>query len=145
MIRTADCAAVMIYNSIIKSIMNIHVGWRGAKSKIIENTLQTVFKKSDQNEDHVWAAVSPMIGPCCYQVGPEFYGYFGEQYLEQRESKIYFNLPHLIKKKLTAGGVSLSQIQFSNECTCCSSLKLPSFRRDKTRSRIINIIEIKEN
>jgi copper oxidase (laccase) domain-containing protein len=125
--------------------MNLHVGWRGAKSKIIEKSLQTVLKNSGQNKAHLWVVVSPMIRSCCYQVGSEFYDYFGEQYLQQRESKIYFDLPHLIEKKLTAGGVSASQIEFSRNCTCCSSLRLPSFRRDKTKSRIINIIEIKEN
>jgi YfiH family protein len=143
-IKTADCAAVMIFDSKNRKIMNLHVGWRGAQAKIIEKAFSILYHHVGSNSNQIWVSVSPMIRSCCYEVGSEFYDYFPQKYLRPLDNKVYFDLPGIIETQIKDGGILRSQIEISNECTCCSSMKLPSFRRDKTKNRIINIIELKE-
>jgi YfiH family protein len=143
-IRTADCAAVMIFDPGNKMIVNLHVGWKGAREGIIDKALQIIFRDRTPGASELVVAISPMIRSCCYQVGPEFNDYFDKKYLYLRESKIFFDLPLFIKTELIKTGLSESQIEFSDECTCCSPMNLPSFRRDKTKNRMINAIVMKE-
>ena len=142
-IMTADCAAVMIFDSENQRVMNLHVGWRGARAGIIRNAFSILSKQPGSSSNRIWVSVSPMIRSCCYEVGSEFYDYFPQKYLESLEDKVYFNLPGIIESQLKEGGIPASQIEISRECTRCSSRKLPSFRRDKTKNRIISIIELK--
>ena len=145
-IRTADCAAVMIYDARSKRIANLHVGWRGARAGIISAAVRKMLGEEEQsNASDLWVAVAPMILPCCYQVGEEFYSYFEESHLQQREDGVYLDLPQVIAQQLGAHGILVEQVQFSEECTFCSPLNLPSFRRDRTQNRIYNMIERREN
>jgi len=94
--------------------------------------------------ENIEAAVSPMIRGCCYEVGQEFYHAFEDKYLESRHGKIFFHLDKVIKDQLLSAGIKSKHIDFSTECTRCSPLELPSYRRDKTQNRLLNVIEIKE-
>jgi YfiH family protein len=140
-IRTADCAAVMMYAQREDTIANLHVGWRGAAAGIIGRAVQKMAKDRMRSREHIWVAVGPLIRECCYEVGSEFYHTFKEEYLESRKNTLYFHLQNVIKDQLLDAGVLPEQLEFSEECTFCSPLGLPSYRRDNTRRRLMNIIE----
>ncbi|UCF62838.1 MAG: peptidoglycan editing factor PgeF [bacterium] len=142
-IRTADCAAVMMYAQSEDTVVNLHVGWRGAAAGIIGKAVHLLAKDQINSTKQIWVAVGPLIRECCYEVGPEFYHTFDEQYLESRNKTIYFHLQNVIQSQLSDAGIWPEQLEFSGECTFCSPLGLPSYRRDNTGQRIINIIENK--
>ncbi|MBN2364680.1 MAG: laccase domain-containing protein [Calditrichaeota bacterium] len=142
-IRTADCAAVMIYDPVLEIAVNLHVGWRGVYSAIIGKALDKLTTDYNSRPQDCIVAVSPAIGSCCYQVGPEFRNYFDAAFLTERNGMLYFDLKGMINTQLIAAGVPPDKIEISAHCTRCSSLQLPSYRRNFTRNRIWNIIKIK--
>jgi YfiH family protein len=140
-IRTADCAAVMIYMPGIEMVANLHVGWRGAYQQIIGNGIGHLISEYSLLPGELRVAVSPCIHRCCYEVGDEFYRFFPEQFLHRKTGKIFFDLPGFIRQQLEKTGIPGDQLEFSEHCTVCSRLKLPSFRRDGTKNRLLNMIE----
>ena len=144
LIRTADCASVMIYSPEQKSIANLHVGWRGAAAGIIAAGIKKLSHQQIQSLKNMEVAIGPMISGCCYEVGEEFYHAFDDKYLERRHGKIFFHLEWVVEDQLLGAGILAKHIEFSAQCTCCSPLGLPSYRRNKTLNRLINVIEIKE-
>lgn len=144
LIRTADCASVMIYSAEQKSIANLHVGWRGALAGIITTGLEKLSRPQAESVNSMKVAISPLIRGCCYEVGEEFYRNFDKKYLERQNEKIFFHLERIIEDQLLRAGILSKHIDFSSECTHCSPLELPSYRRNKTRNRMLNVIEIKE-
>lgn len=141
-IRTADCAAVMCYHPGKKIVANLHVGWRGAYQHIIQQAIQILTKKWEISPTELLVAVSPFIQACCYEVGKEFFDYFPSRLLRQRDGKFYFDLQMSIREQLLAAGVPPDQQEISTVCTHCSPLQLPSYRRNKTQNRLINMVEI---
>lgn len=144
LIRTADCASVMFYSPAHNSIANLHVGWRGANAGIIGVGIEKLSHQQAKSIKNMKAAVSPLIRGCCYEVGQEFYKEFDHKYLEIRQDKIFFHLERVIEDQLLGAGILSKHIEFSHHCTRCSSMELPSYRRNKTHHRLFNIIEIKE-
>lgn len=142
-IRTADCAAVMCYHPEKKIIANLHVGWRGAYQQIIQQTMQILSKKWNIHPAELLVAVSPFIQSCCYEVGKDFFNYFPSRLLSQRDGKLYFDLHRCIREQLGEAGIQPNQLEISTVCTYCSSLRLPSYRRNKTLNRLINMVELR--
>jgi YfiH family protein len=140
-IRTADCASVMIYDSQKKIIANVHAGWRGIKKKVVKKAIQELQRNYNSNTNYTVIAISPHIKSCCYQVGIEFKKYFKEKYLHKRGGDLFFDLTKILLDQLLETGVPLNQIQISPHCTFCSDKNLFSYRRNKTNKRIINVIK----
>jgi YfiH family protein len=143
LIKTADCASVMIYSPVQKSIANLHVGWRGAFAGVIAAGIKKLSQQETGPIKEMVVAVSPMIGGCCYEVGEEFYDSFENKYLERRHSKIFFHLKRIIDDQLLTAGILSNHIEYSKECTHCSHKGLPSYRKNKTQNRLKNVIEMK--
>lgn len=143
-IRTADCAAVMIFDPVKNAVANVHVGWRGAKQKIISNGLRMLFEENNCRPSDLIVAISPFIKSCCYEVGNEFKKIFTEQYLPEKGGKLYFDLEKYILDELMSIQIKRSNIELNDQCTYCSELQFPSYRRTGTKNRLLNMIKIKE-
>lgn len=63
---TADCAGVVIAAD--RGVGVAHAGWRGSAGGVVESLLAAMRGAGLRP---VRAAVGPMIGPCCYEVGEE--------------------------------------------------------------------------
>jgi len=100
LIRTADCASVMIYSPEQKSIANLHVGWRGALAGIIAAGLEKLSRPQAGSVKSMKVAISPLIRGCCYEVGEEFYHTFDKKYLERHHNKTFFHLERIIEDQL---------------------------------------------
>lgn len=144
-IRTADCAAVVLYHPQKKWLVNLHAGWRGARGGIHTDGLKRLIEKSGGTPAEIVAIVSPAIHACCYRVGNEFKEYFGTNYLPERHERLYFDLPKYILDSLTKAGLPESQIVAAEECTFCSEQNFPSYRRNKTRNRLYTVAKIEED
>ena len=144
LIRTADCAAVMIYEPKYRVIGNWHAGWRGIKSGIIGKGIELMKRQWDCRPGNIRVAVSPCIQDCCYRVGEEFRGYFPPQYLHRRKNALYFDLKKAVFDQLVSSGVPVKNIEMDNRCTYCNPEQLPSYRRNGTKNRLLNVIKIKE-
>lgn len=143
-IRTADCAAVMMFDPVQKINANFHVGWRGAKQKIISQGLRMLVGENNCRPSDLIVAISPFIKSCCYEVGKEFKKIFSGEYLEEREGKLYFDLKSCILDELLLLNINHIRIEAKDRCTYCSDMQFPSYRRTGTKNRLLNMIKIKE-
>ncbi len=141
-VRTADCAAVFVAVPPVPGVGIAHAGWRGARWGIVLEMLRTMQKRWRLAANQFWVALSPLLQPCCYQVGPEFRNYFPDRFLEAREGKLWFFLANTIKEQCLSLGIPEEQIDVSPECTSCSALPLYSHRAQRTTGRHLNIIGI---
>ena len=67
----ADCAAVVLGGD--HGVGLAHAGWRGAAAGVVTVLMEKMHQSGIAIE---WAALSPMIGPCCFEVGPEVVAQF---------------------------------------------------------------------
>ena len=143
-IRTADCAAVMIFDPVQKVVANVHVGWRGAKQKIISHGLGMLVEENNCRPSDLIVAISPFIKSCCYEVGKEFKKIFTKKYLPEKEGILNFDLEKHILDELMSIQIKRSNIELNDQCTYCSEMQFPSYRRTGTKNRLLNMIKIKE-
>ena len=143
-IRTADCAAVMIFDPVQKVVANVHVGWRGAKQKIISHGLGMLVEENNCRPSDLIVAISPFIKSCCYEVGKEFKKIFTKKYLPEKEGILNFDLEKHILDELISIQIKRSNIELNDQCTYCSEMQFPSYRRTGTKNRLLNMIKIKE-
>ncbi len=143
LIRTADCAAVMVYDPVSKAVGNWHSGWRGTFDGIVGRGILRMIREFGSNPADFYVAVGPSAHACCYEVGREFYDFFPAQYFRQENKKIFLNLPAVILDQLSETGIPQERIELSGECTFCSEYQLPSYRRTKTQNRLLNVISRK--
>ncbi len=142
LIRTADCAAVMLFDPVKKVIGNFHAGWRGVHSNIIARGIELMHHTFGASPAHILAGVSPFIRECCYEVGSEFNDLFDGSYLENRNDRWYLNLWAAISDQLMQSGLVPQNISERPYCTRCSVENFPSFRKTGTRNRILNLIKM---
>jgi hypothetical protein len=70
---TADCAGVVLGAD--NGIGVAHAGWRGAVSGVVPTLIAAMTEAGAVPR---WAAIGPLINPCCFEVGPEVAGLFGD-------------------------------------------------------------------
>ena len=102
---TADCAPVIIYDLKNKIVGCIHVGWKGAFSEIIKNTVNKIKKLNTNNK--IFACIGPCIGKKSYEVDLIFYKKFlnkskkNKKYFSHKnKNKKLFNLRKFVADKL---------------------------------------------
>jgi YfiH family protein len=142
-IRTADCAAVLLYCPEVPAVGIAHAGWRGARANIVENLVQSMRDRWTLNPSSLNVAVSPHIKNCCYIVGEEFNDFFPGEFLEHVNGDLYFDLGKVLLKQLMRQNISLNNITVAPFCTACSEVPLYSYRKQKTAKRLLNIVSIK--
>ncbi|MDD5430528.1 MAG: polyphenol oxidase family protein [Candidatus Omnitrophica bacterium] len=132
-VRTADCLPLIFESEKLNIIGVVHMGWRSAKEKILENI---PYKMSSFK---VFAGVS--LRSCCFEVGEEFYSYgFVPSSLSRKEGKLYFDPLELAKPVLISKGLVEKNFLDINICSFCFGKDFFSYRRDKTSSRTLSFI-----
>lgn len=131
---SADCVPLLFFSSNPKGpIAAVHSGWRSTLKNIASLTLS----KMNESLERVHVVVGPSIRGCCYEIRQDFVEAFEAQcltiqaYTEQRNGKLYFDLPTFIIKEqlnsLPSTHIHLSHLQ----CTYCHPNQWPSYRRNK--------------
>ncbi|MFN3134802.1 MAG: peptidoglycan editing factor PgeF [Candidatus Kryptonium sp.] len=134
-VSVADCAPVYIYDKSIKAIALVHCGWRGAKEKIVEKTVDFMVNKFKSDVDDLIAFIGPSASVCCYEVGEEFERNFDLRFLRfKRNGKYHFDLKGEIFSQLINSGLNFRNIEVSRHCTICGVDLFHSFRREGENS-----------
>ena len=125
-IITADCVPIIFYDEVAEIIAIAHAGWKGAKSNIIENTVQEVLNLGAKIEN-----IKTIIGPCIrqksYEVSQEFYDDFIKDNQKNmrffiksnKECHFLFDLPKYCSNRIANLGINKIKDQeidtYSNE------------------------------
>lgn len=134
-VSVADCAPVYVYDKKRKVIALVHCGWKGAKDKIVEKTINVMVSRYDSNTDDLVVYIGPCASVCCYEVGNEFENFFEPRFLRfKNEGKFNFDLKSEILHQLISAGVHFKNVQISKHCTICEDNLFHSYRRDREKS-----------
>jgi YfiH family protein len=104
-VRVADCAPVALAAPGGRAIGLVHAGWRGVRAGVVAAGVAALAHLAGCTPDRLRAAVGPMIGPCCYRVGPEFRGFFEPGLLSEAGGILHFDLPAAVRAALSGAGL----------------------------------------
>jgi YfiH family protein len=138
-VLTADCLPVLLSTVDGAIVAAVHAGWRG----IVGGVLEASVAKFKGREAVAW--VGPGIGPCHFEVGPEFRDFFpdGVFHRGQRPQHDYLDLTQLAETRLKAAGVA--HVVQSNLCTACNLDLFYSYRREGQTGRFATLIWRRHN
>ena len=152
--KTADCQAILLYDSVNKVIGNIHSGWKGTLNKIIMNAINIMTNDYHSKPEDIIVCICPSILKCCFEVDYDvvesfknnFYNieediYLGE--IKDNKQKYYIDTVNINKKVLLSLGLKEENIITSDLCTKCQHDLYHSYRYDKTEGRNIAAIILK--
>lgn len=136
-VRTADCLPLIFADKTAGLVGVSHQGWRGSLKKMAVRMVDVLVERGAQKENLI-VAMGPAVGACCYDIGPDRYAEFMEQfevYADQifhiEGGRYHLNLSRLNYLQLRDCGVQSSHIDFFPFCTACDKNRFFSFRRDK--------------
>ena len=135
-IKTADCLPIFFMHKDHYFFGVVHAGWKGLKDGIIEKSIHFI-KKNVNDFKNIEVFIGPSISKKNYEVQKEFIGYFGSDFIEKIDNKLFCNLKGIAKYQLRKFG--LKNIIDVNQCTY-ENINYHSFRRDKTSKRMIGLI-----
>lgn len=134
-IVTADCAPVLFADPEAGVVGAAHAGWRGARSGVLENTVEAMISLGARRA-LIRAAIGPTIAQASYEVDHQFREQFGagdEQFFAVgRPSRYQFDLPAYVAHRLQAAGVL--RIEDLAEDTYTQPDRFFSFRRATHRA-----------
>ncbi|MDR7017611.1 peptidoglycan editing factor PgeF [Acinetobacter sp. 3657] len=140
MMMTADCLAVVLGNAEGNEVANLHAGWRGLASGIVENTV------NEMRSQPTWAWLGAAISQPCFEVGAEVKAAFCEKYPElesafiagQIEGKYQADLYVIARFILNRLGVET--ILGGDQCSYQQAQDYFSHRRDAKTGRMATFV-----
>lgn len=131
---TADCAPVMLFDEKNAVISAVHSGWRGTAAGITKNAILKMKQEYGCRAEDIKMVIGPHIKSCCYEVSEELALKFlkdttGENQIIYPGNKL--SLENVIINDAIYQGVAKDNILVLPYCTCCSSTRFHSYRRDK--------------
>ena len=142
MILVADCAAVILYDPARKAVGIAHGSWRGTAGRIgLKAVLRMVDAFGCRPED-IQAAISPSIGPCCYEVGGDvlqalrksFPSTWEDYITSHRSGAVHFDLWEALRAQLMEAGLREEKVEIAHICTACNTDLFYSHRREHGRT-----------
>lgn len=134
---TADCAPLLLWSADGRVVGAFHAGWRGLAAGMPEAAVKAMAAAGAKD---VRAALGPLIGPCCYQVGPEFTEIFPMTSLVRKHGRLSFDQRAEALRRLAAAGLRAERVSVSPECTACGPTPFFSWRRDGVRRSLFSYI-----
>lgn len=137
-VLTADCLPLFLIGEGIVGV--VHAGWRGTLKGITFNVAKRIKKFSPVKK----AVLGVSICGKCYEVGEDVFSLFPEDYLKCfrkiEGEKYLFDLKEANRIQLNAAGVR--EIEYMNRCTVCNNDLFYSYRKEKTKKRILSAVRI---
>ena len=138
-IVTADCLPILLVDRVANLCAAVHAGWRGSLASIASLTVEAL-RAAGAQPHHLYAALGPSIGPCCYQVGEElsvrFANLYGSGVVHERAEDKTLDLGAINRIQLERAGLPSDHIDGGmGLCTHCARTengtpRFASFRRD---------------
>jgi YfiH family protein len=148
-VRTADCVPILLVDAETRSVAAIHAGWRGTAANIVVRTVEHMANAFQTNPLHIFAAIGPAIGGCCYEVGLDVAAQFKRTFPElatDGQKRLMLDLPEANRRLLLSAGVPRTQVYPSKLCTFCNSDDFFSYRREQANpGRMISFISIRND
>lgn len=134
-IVTADCAPVLMADREAGVVGAAHAGWRGARSGVLENTLDAM-EQLGASRANIAAVIGPTIAQASYEVDEGFREQFdsGDErfFAPGRPGHFQFDLPAYVAHRLTqAGAGRIADLALD---TYADETRFHSFRRATHRS-----------
>lgn len=137
-VRTADCVPILFTARKADGspvVGAVHAGWRGTVAGIADEAVKEMLSLGAML-DSVKVAIGPHINKCCFEVQQDFYDSVsamrGEAFATRhiyRENGLHADLTGMNLEVLLTAGVSVENIDVSDECTCCLNDKYHSHRK----------------
>jgi len=156
-VQAADCAPIVIVDSVTGAVAAAHAGWRGMLLRVPAVAVEALGRAYAGRPADMFVAVGPSIGACCYEVGPEVREGFEQARFSNAQIRRWF-LEHptldtrnpswrrdgvapgpgrwffdgwaAVKEQLIEAGVPVEQIFMAGLCTASHADMFCSYRRD---------------
>lgn len=153
-ISLADCQGILLYDKNRQVIGNIHSGWKGTLSRIIENAINLMVSNYECNPKDIEAYITPSILKCCFEVDEDLKERFEKEFTDininnyivkgdfkDNKQKYFIDTTLINRDVLINMGLKEENITISDICTKCHGDIIHSHRRDGDNSgRNISII-----
>lgn len=145
-IFTADCLAIVLVDVEAPALAVAHVGWRGTVRGAAQAAAAAVIAAGARSE-RIRAAISPSIGPCCYEVDAPVIDAFTAAYPGRWRSwvtptgdaaHVMLDLWAANAALLEQAGVDPGRIENPRLCTACRVDTFYSYRKGN-RGRLATI------
>jgi YfiH family protein len=143
LIRTADCLPLFIADPGRRVVGLAHAGWRGLAAGLPARLIAAFRNLYQSRPEDLWAAIGPAIRTCCYEVGPEFAGWFGP-FVQGYRGRRTCDLIGVARDQLRRCGVRPGRTVDCGQCTACEGTRWFSLRREgPATDRMVSFILIR--
>lgn len=147
MVMVADCSPILFYDDEKKVIAAAHAGRQGAFKNIVKNVVKKMKTEFGSEPKNVHVIVGASIGVCCYEVGSEIYDEAKEKGLEyamqKRGERFYLDVGKILRAQLLSCKIKEENIEFCEDCTCCSTQRYFSYRAQAKTGRFAGVLMLK--
>jgi YfiH family protein len=137
-VRTADCAPILLADRRTGAVAAVHAGWRGTRAGAARAAVAALRSHAGSAAADLVAAVGPSIGPCCYQVGGEvreaFLSTAGQpdpaDWFTPDDGRWRLDIWKANTAQLRAAGLPADAIHVAGHCTACRLDRYYSYRAE---------------
>lgn len=140
LIQQADCQAVVLFDPIRRAVANVHNGWRGSVANIVAKTVQRLAADFGSHPNHLLAAISPSLGPCCAEF-VNFHQEFPHDFHGHQVTPAHFDFWAITRRQLQQAGVLARNINTAGICTRCDADYF-SYRRAPSTGRSGTVVAL---
>lgn len=150
-VKTADCLPVLLADPVGRAVAAVHSGWRGTLAGILPRTILEMQRVFGSDPSQLLAAVGPGIRACCYDVGSDVAGLFGEAYpgccvkspANTLQAKYFLDLPKILDEQMRIAGIRPENRHDLGACTRCNMREFFSYRAEgPAAGRLMSVIGI---
>ena len=126
-VMTADCVGGVLETE--DAVGVAHAGWRGVVAGVVAAAARRLECLGSRPGPVLRAAAGPLIGPCCFEVGPEVAGLFHDRHVKSTGGMTTVDLATAVREQ-----VPHAEWWSVEACTRCEEGWF-SFRADRTGHR----------
>jgi YfiH family protein len=137
-VRTADCAPVLLYDTVKNVVGAAHAGWRGTASGAVAAAVRAMQREFRSRPSDLIAAIGPCLGACCGEVGPDVVEAFraggarresiAAWFTAGSSDRSFLDLERANRDQLIAAGLNPDAVFTSGLCTKTHQDRLHSYR-----------------
>lgn len=140
----ADCILLIFFDTITKTIANVHSGWKGTLQRISVKTIEKMKKEFNCMPENIICCICPSIRKCHFEVDKDVKEQFENEFkdinisnsieiMDKQPNKEKWNIDTVLINKilLKKEGLIEENIIDSGICSMCNSDIIHSFRVEK--------------
>lgn len=135
-IKTADCAPIVVVHPETSRVCALHAGWRGTRDRITRKALSRFLSETGAQPDELIVAIGPSIRRCCYEVGPEVLQQFDDAGHDMDRIASGRRLDIVEANRAQVRELGIGAVLDSGMCTACRTDLFYSYRREGKTGRL---------